>query len=136
MLHRVMMTVLLWVAYLLGAIVFAAVIITGYKQYQLQDEADFIAETQGKYGGYTTVAHEHLLEFTRDRNFDISKMEVEVSAPDEPVPWGTPVSTTIRYQHQVKVGNLITPFYVELIGEGWDVSRYVEGKYAVTYMSP
>lgn len=136
MLHKVIMTIFSFIAFVFGAVFTVALVATLFKWYFLQNQANFIANSQGKYGGYTTSAHQQLIDFTREKGFDLSRMEIEVSAPDEPAPWGTPVSATIKYIHPVKLGNLITPVDVELVAEGWDVSRYIKGKYEVTYTSP
>ncbi|MEG6512409.1 hypothetical protein V6C32_10845 [Desulforamulus ruminis] len=136
MIHNLLMTLFMWICWILGIVLFCAVLIFSFKTYHLQRTADYIAESEGKFGGYTTQAHEELLAFAEERNFDLAKMEVEVSAPDEPVPWGTPVSAVIRYDYEMKVLKSLPAIHKEIQVEGWDISRYVAGKYAVTYTSP
>ncbi len=130
------MSIFTMLIFVVGAMFLAAIVVTLFKWHLIQNQSNYLANSQGKYGGYTTQTHQNLLDFTKDRGFDPSMMEVTVSAPDDPVPWGTPVSAKITCKVPVSIGKLTTPFYVDLSGEGWDISRYVEGKYAVTYTSP
>lgn len=136
MLHKVVMTIFGYVFLVVGVMFLIATTATLFRWYQIQSEANFLASAQGKFGGHTTMAQDNLTDFIRDRGFDPSQMEVSVSSPDEPEPWGTPVSAKIKCILPVSIGNFTTPINIGLNAEGWDVSRYVEGKYAVTYTSP
>lgn len=104
--------------------------------YALQNQAQFLASSQGKYGGYTTIADSSLDRFIRDFNMDPAKMNVDVSAPRGPVSYGTVVTAEITYPFEFKVGNAFTPFTVPLTGRGRSVSTYLPGTYNVSYTAP
>ncbi|MEW5898764.1 MAG: hypothetical protein AB1652_06275 [Bacillota bacterium] len=103
--------------------------------YALQNEADFLAKSQGKYGGYTTEANAELNRFIAERNLDRSRLTVQVSAPGGPVYWGTPVRATITHNFPFRLGNFVA-FDVPVTGAGRSVSAYAPGAYNVTYTWP
>lgn len=122
---------------LLGFVMTAALFLGMMSQwYALQDEAQFLAASQGKYGGYTVEANNQLREFINNFKLDRSKLIVKVSAPNAPRPWGQTVTARITYPFEFKVGNFITPFTVLLTGRGVSVSTYIPGTYNVAYTSP
>jgi len=104
--------------------------------YALQNEAQYLAVSQGKYGGYTTEADEGLRDFIRERNLDPARLTVEVSAPNAPVPWGTTVWARLTYRFRFGAGNFLAPFEVTLTATGRAVSTYLPGAYDVVYTSP
>lgn len=104
--------------------------------YALQNQAQFIAASEGKYGGYTVEAQNSLDRFISDFKLDRSKVTVEVSAPDAPVPWGTPVWAKVTHTFTFKVGGLVLPFTIPITGVGRSVSTYLPGAYNVVYCSP
>ncbi len=104
--------------------------------YALQNQAQFLASSQGKYGGYTVEADNALQEYINDYNLDRSKLTVSVSAPNGPVPYGTSVTAEITYQFEFGIGNWFTPFTVDLTGRGRSVSTYLPGTYSVSYTAP
>ncbi|NSW82733.1 MAG: hypothetical protein HPY90_05570 [Syntrophothermus sp.] len=103
--------------------------------YAIQNEAQFLAVSQGKYGGFTTQANAELQRFVSDRKLDRQRLDVQVSAAGGPVAWGQPVTAQITYQYPFKLGKLIS-FNVPISGKGWSVSTYLEGAYSATYTSP
>lgn len=103
--------------------------------YAVQDEAQFLARSQGKYGGYTQEANNELVTFINDRRLDRGRLRVVVSSPGAPSPWGTPVHATIEYSFPFQVGQLIS-FDVPIKGAGRSVSTYLPGAYSVAYMHP
>lgn len=103
--------------------------------YALQNEAQFLAQSQGKYGGYTTEANTELQNFVADRRLDRSRLTVQVSAPGAPVPWGTPVRATVTYNFPYRLGRWVS-FDVPVTGRGRAVSTYLRGAYNVSYTSP
>lgn len=122
---------------LLGFVMTSALFLGMMSQwYALQDEAQFLAASQGKYGGYTVEANNQLREFINNFKLDRSKLTVKVSAPNAPRPWGQTVTATITYLFEFKVGRFITPFTVPLTGRGASVSTYIPGTYNVAYTSP
>jgi len=104
--------------------------------YAIQNQAQFLAESQGKYGGYTTIANNSLNGFISDFNLDRSKLQVNVSAPGGPVSYGSVVEAEIVYPFEFKLGNSFTPFNVPLTGRGRSVSTYLPNTYNVTYTAP
>ena len=104
--------------------------------YALQNQAQFLASSQGKYGGYTTIADASLDQFINDFRLDRTKIDVTVSAPNAPVPYGTVVTAQVTYPFEFKIGDWFTPFTVPLSGRGRSVSTYLPGTYSVTYTAP
>lgn len=122
---------------LLGFVMTAALFLGMMSQwYALQDEAHFLAASQGKYGGYTVEANNQLRQFINDFKLNPSKLSVYVSAPNAPRPWGQTVTARITYPFEFKVGSFITPFTVPLTGRGASVSTYIPGTYNAAYTSP
>ncbi|MEG6617495.1 hypothetical protein V6C27_13865 [Peptococcaceae bacterium 1198_IL3148] len=123
---------------LIGFLVAGALFIGMMGQwYALQNQAQFIAVSQGKYGGYTEQADNALKEFVQDMNLEPTKVDVYVSAPNSPVPWGTTVKAEVTNHFRFKVGTFLditTP--IKLTGRGRAVSSYMPGTYTVTYTSP
>lgn len=105
------------------------------KWFMVHNEAQFIARSMGKYGGYTTEADRNLKEFAREINADKSNFDAQVSACS-PVSWGTVVTSEIRYTYRFAVGEYIPGFDVPLTGRGRSVSTYLDGAYNVSYTSP
>lgn len=103
--------------------------------YALQNEADFLARSQAKYGSYTWEANVELNRFINERGLDRSRLTVEVSAPSNPVPWGTPVRAAVRYNFPFRLGRWAS-FDVLITGVGRAVSAYAPGAYQVTYAWP
>lgn len=103
--------------------------------YLIQNEAQFLAQSQGKYGGYTQEANTQLASFISEHNIERSRINVQVSSPGRSTPWGTPVKATINYNFPFRVGNWIN-FNVPLKGVGESVSTYLPGAYSVTYTNP
>ncbi|MEW6727595.1 MAG: hypothetical protein ACOYU7_10130 [Bacillota bacterium] len=104
--------------------------------YAIENQAQFLAASQGKYGGYTTEADEALRDFCRDFKLDRSEIEVDVSAPGGPVPWGQTVTASITVPFKFQVGSFVATFTVPLTGYGRAVSSYQPDFYDVTYTSP
>lgn len=103
--------------------------------YAIQNEAAFLAASQGKYGGYTTEANAELSRFISERRLEKSRLVVQVSASGSPRPWGTPVTATVTYNHPVRLGRWVS-FDAPVTGRGRAVSAYLPGTYSVTYTSP
>lgn len=103
--------------------------------FAFQNEADFLAKSQGKYGGYTTEANAELGRFIAEKRLDRSRLTVQVSAPGGPVWWGSPVRATVSYNFPFKLGRWAA-INVPLTAYGRAVSAYVPGSYSVVYAWP
>ena len=57
------------------------------KWFMVHNQAQFIARSMGKYGGYTTEADQNLKEFASEIKANTSNLDVDVSAAGSPVPW-------------------------------------------------
>ncbi|MDI6906428.1 MAG: hypothetical protein QMC81_02910 [Thermoanaerobacterales bacterium] len=101
-----------------------------------ENQAQFLAISQGRYGGYTTEADEAMRDFCHDLNLDCSEIEVAVSAPGGPVPWGTVVTAKVTVPFKFQLGSFLVPFEVPLTGYGRSVSTYLPGSFDVTYTWP
>ena len=117
--------------------VFCGALFTGLvgEWYAIQNEAQFLAVSQGKYGGYTREANTELNRFITERRLDRSRLNVQVSAPGAPVPWGTPVHATVTYNFPYRLGRWVG-FDVPITGRGRAVSTYLKDAYSVSYTSP
>ena len=103
--------------------------------YIIQNEAQFLAHSQGKYGGYTQEANNELQTFVAEKGLDRDRLSVQVSAPGAPVPWGTPVHAKITYNFPYRLGQWVN-FDVPISGQGRAVSTYLRGAYNVSYTYP
>lgn len=102
----------------------------------IQDQAQFIAESEGRYGGYTTDADSNMRQFIAENNINPSEIQVQVSAPGSPVPWGTPVWAKITDTFHFTVGNIINLTF-PVTGDGRSVSSYLNGAYVgISYTNP
>lgn len=125
--------------FLAGLIMAGALFLGMFKlSWALQDEAQFLAASQGKYGGYTVEADNSLREFVIEQKLNPENLTVYVSAPNQPVPWGTVVRADITYNFTFKVGEFIDiPTPIPLKGRGRSTSTYIEGAYTgINYTSP
>ncbi|MBM7854948.1 hypothetical protein JOC37_001328 [Desulfohalotomaculum tongense] len=104
----------------------------------VQNEAQYIARSMGKYGGYTTEADEDLRKFTKELNIAPDDIDVEIEPVSAPVDWGTTVTAKITRKFHFKVGEFIdikTP--IPLVGKGRSVSTYLDGAYSgISYCYP
>ncbi len=117
--------------------VICSAVFVGYigQWYIIQNEAQFFAQSQGKYGGYTQEANTQLSSFISEHKLDRTRLTIQVSSPGNPSPWGMPVKATINYNFPFRVGNLVN-FNVPVKGVGESVSTYLPGAYSVTYTYP
>lgn len=106
------------------------------KWFIVHNQAQFIARSMGKYGGYTTEADKNLKEFASEIKADSSNLDVQVSPAGSPVPWGTVVTCRVKYTYRFAIGAYIPGFDVPLTGRGRSVSTYLDGAYSVSYTSP
>ncbi|MQL53972.1 hypothetical protein GFC01_17250 [Desulfofundulus thermobenzoicus] len=65
--------------------------------FQLQSEANLIADSMAQYGGYTNIANQQLKTFCEKGKLNPGAMTVTVEPSGGPVPYGQPVSVRISY---------------------------------------
>ncbi|MCF8010902.1 MAG: hypothetical protein K9L17_08325 [Clostridiales bacterium] len=106
--------------------------------YMIQNQAQFLASSQAKYGGYTLQAERSLNQFIDDLNLDKSRLDIDISAPASkaPVVYSKVVKAKITYNFKFGIGNWFQPFTVPLTGRGRAVSTYLPNTYSVVYTSP
>jgi len=113
----------------------AAVGVTMFVQWgAVQNQAQFVAASMGRWGGYTQEAENAVQEFASRIKLPRHAVRVEVSDPG-PVPFGQPVWARITVPFEFRVGPFDVGTY-DLTGLGRSVSSYLPGAYQVGYVSP
>jgi hypothetical protein len=103
--------------------------------YETQDLAQFIARSEGIYGGYTADTQNDVTQFCQDTK--LANATVEVSAPGAPVMFGTPVSATVSVPFTFQIGSIVTlKTSVPITGIGRSISSFLPGEFNVAYTSP
>lgn len=97
----------------------------------VQNEAQFIASSMGKWGGYTEQAAQSLQDFSQRIN---AHATVQVSSVG-PVPWGQAVQAKVSVPFKFRLGNINVGTYT-LTGTGQSVSSYLGNYNGVSYFSP
>lgn len=113
-------------------------LILGVAQWNsLNAEAQFIASSIGKYGGYTDVANNSLSEFCSGVKLDPSKLGVTVSNSTSQARYGTPVWSEVSYPYNIKLGGH-NVMVTRIKTRGWSVSKYIPGApiQGVNYIRP
>ncbi|MBC7106261.1 MAG: hypothetical protein H5T97_09995 [Firmicutes bacterium] len=100
----------------------------------VQNQAQFVAASMGRWGGYTQEAENAVRDFAARLNLPRSAVRVEVSDVG-PAPFGTPVWAKIRVPYRFEIGPFKIGTY-DLAGMGRSVSSYLPGAYQVGYVSP
>lgn len=100
----------------------------------VQNQAQFVAASMGRWGGYTQEAENAVREFAARVKLPRYAVRVEVSDPG-PVPFGQPVWARITVPFEFRVGPFDVGTY-DLTGLGRSVSSYLPGAYQVAYVSP
>lgn len=114
---------------------FAVVGVVMFGQWSMvQNEAQMVAVSMGKWGGYTDEAEKGVQDFCAKLNVSRSQVKVEVSNKG-PVPWGKTVWAEISVPFQFRLGSYNVGTYT-LTGKGYSVSTYLPGAYQVTYITP
>ncbi len=103
--------------------------------FQVQNLAQFLANSQAKYGGYTTIANTALSQWNHDKGDSLQITGVSVSAAGTPVVYGTTVTAEVRCDYKITAGTLDL-IRVPIVGKGQAVSSYWPGLYSVTYTHP
>ncbi|MGB9859997.1 MAG: hypothetical protein ACPLQP_08705, partial [Moorellaceae bacterium] len=94
---------------------------------QVQNEAQMVAVSMGKWGGYTDEAEKAVQDFCSKLNVSRSQVRVQVSSPG-PVSWGKTVWARVSVPFQFKLGSYSVGTYT-LTGKGYSVSTYLLGAY-------
>jgi hypothetical protein len=103
--------------------------------YEAQDLAQFIARSEGIYGGYTSETQSDVSQFCQDTK--LANATIEVSAPGAPVMFGTPVSAEVSVPFTFQIGSIVTlSTSVPITGIGRSISAYLPGEFNATYVSP
>jgi len=116
---------------------FAFFAVTGMAMFtqwsMVQNEAQYIAASMGKWGGYTQEAEDSVKDMA-DR-LDLSRSSVNVEVSDVgPAPWGMPVTAEVTVPFDFKVGKYdVGSFHIS--GLGNSVSTCIDA-YAVSYIYP
>lgn len=117
---------------------FAFFAVTGMAMFtqwnMVQNQAQFVASSMGKWGGYTAQAENTVRAFADRIGLSRDDVDVEVSSRG-PVSWGTPVWARITIPFEFKVGKYTVGTY-DISGLGRSVSSYLPGGYGVSYASP
>lgn len=134
MLDKVIM--LMFAMFLLFLFAFFAVMGVGMfvRWGAVQNQAQFVAASMGKWGGYTQEAENSVREFASRMNLSRHEVRVEVSNV-QPVPWGTRVWARLTVPFDFAVGRYRVGTY-RLTGQGEAVSSYLPGAYQASYVSP
>lgn len=102
--------------------------------FMVQSQAQFVASSMGKWGGYTSEAQQAMNDFASRINVPRSQISVQVSDVG-PVPWGKQVWARVTVPFKFQVGQYNVGTY-SLSGLGRSVSTYLKGAYNVSYVSP
>lgn len=98
-----------------------------------QNEAQFIASSMAKYGGYTEEAEETVEKLADKLNISRSKIDVEVNSVG-PIPWGMETEARVTLPYRFKVGKYDLGT-VNVSGVGRSVSTFL-GERSVNYIVP
>lgn len=101
----------------------------------VQNQAQFVAASMGRWGGYTQEAENAVRDFASRMNLSRGQVRVEVSNV-QPVSFGTPVWARITVPYDFRVGGNWHIKTVDLTGLGRSVSSYLPGAYQASYVSP
>lgn len=119
-------------------LLFAFMAVTGLAMFNqwgmVQNQAQFLAASTGKWGGYTLEAERTVNEFAGRLNLPRDQVRVEVSDAG-PVSWGTPLWVRVTIPFRFRVGRYNVGNF-NLVGTGRSVSSYLHGAYHVRHTSP
>jgi len=99
----------------------------------VQSEAQAVASSMGKWGGYTDQANQLLTGFAQEMDISVSDITVQVSDIG-PIPYGQGISVQLSVPFDFKLGNWNVGTF-DLKGIGQSVSSYLGG-YNVSYVYP
>ena len=142
MLDRFIMTIGVFFLILAFALGGAELVSMIFVEFNVQNEAQQIAMSEGHYGGYTSdeqsAVEQYIATYCQKQRLSWSEPQaVNVSAPGSPVAYGTNVSATLTMPFNFALGSFMPGFNVNLTGTGRSVSSYIQGMTpSVTYASP
>jgi hypothetical protein len=111
--------------------------------FSIQNEAQAIAMSEGRYGGYTSYSQNQVDQYISQ--YDLAQsvnatepQAVTVSAAGAPAQYGMDVTATITVPFKFQIGSsFMPPFTITLSGTGRSVSSFIDGVTpAATYVSP
>lgn len=105
--------------------------------YSLTTEAQFIASSIGKYGGYTDIANNSLQSFCSNVKLNQQQLGVTVSNTTSVAPNGSPVWAEVSYPYNIKIAGHDV-LVAKIKTRCWSVSKYLpeEPIQSVSYMNP
>ncbi len=102
----------------------------------IQNQAQFVATSMGKWGGLTTETKTDTIQFANEINHTYGNdLRLNVSNSGYPAPWGQEVWAEIKSQFNFEIGEIEVGVY-ELTGYGRSVSTYLDGAYSASYTYP
>lgn len=100
----------------------------------VQNEAQFVASSMGKWGGYTSHAEDIVDRFADKVNLSRNKIKVDVSDVG-PIPWGQPIEARITVPFNFELGDYKVGTY-NLTGVGHSVSSNLGAYSGISYIHP
>jgi hypothetical protein len=142
MLDKFIMTIgvlFLLMAFALGG---AELVSMVFVEFDVQNEAQQVAMSEGHYGGYTSdeqaAVEQYVSTYCQKQGVNTSESQaVSVTAPGAPANYGTNVTATLTMPFKFALGSFMPAFNVNLTGTGRSVSSYIQDMTPdVAYASP
>lgn len=111
-------------------------------EFSVQSEAQVVAMSEGRYGGYTDTENssveQYIDDYCQNNGLDPAQASVSVSAAGAAAPYGTEVTSEVTIPFRfMQVGNFMPGTVILLTGKGRSISSYIQGMTPdVTYVSP
>ncbi len=99
----------------------------------VQNQAQYVAASMARYGGYTQEAENAVREFADRLNLSRSAVDVEVNSIG-PIPWGMDAEARITIPYRFRVGEYSVGTF-NISGSGRAVSTYLGGA-GFSYITP
>lgn len=111
-------------------------------EFSVQSEAQTVAMSEGKYGGYTdfekSSVGQYIDDYCQNNGLDSAQAAVGVSAAGAAAAYGTEVTSIVTVPFRfMQVGKFMPGSVVYLTGKGRSISSYIQGITPdVTYATP
>jgi ABC-type branched-subunit amino acid transport system substrate-binding protein len=100
--------------------------------YETQDIAQYIARSEGIYGGYTPDTKSAVSQFCQD-----TKLVNATVTVSDPATFGAPVWAKVSVPFTFQIGSIMTlQTSMPITGIGRSISAYLPGESSVAYTSP